>query len=74
MSTEEIIYDSIIMRCMSDPFYITQATWSEVGIKGFGSLITEKYRSQIKASLVNRKGKIVYEKFFPSIKYVSNAA
>jgi len=58
------IYEAIVDNCMLDSRYITNATWSEFGVEGFGSLVTENCGDRLKASLVNRKGAIVFEKYF----------
>ena len=68
------IYESIVMRCIRNSKYLTKASWSEVGIKGFGSLITEDCGDEIKASLINRGGTVVFEKYFSKNEYVSNVA
>lgn len=59
------IYEKIVMKCMSNPDkYVTKVTWSEVGIEGFGSLVTENCGDRIRASLVNKHGEIVFRKYF----------
>jgi len=68
------IYEAIVKRCMLETRYVTRASWSEVNIKGFGSLITENCGDKIKASLINHRGIIVFEKYFPKNERVANVA
>ena len=68
------IYEAIVRKCMLDSVYVTKANWSEVRVKGFGSLVTENCGDQIKASLINRRGAIVFEKYFPKNERVANVA
>jgi hypothetical protein len=67
------IYETIVDRCMSDPRYVTQANWSEIGVPGFGSLITEDCGEKIRASLVI-KGIVVIRKYFNKDKIISSVA
>ena len=68
------IYETIVKKCMLDPKYVTNASWSEVSVKGFGSLITESHGDKIKAILINRKGIPVFEKYFLRNECIANAA
>jgi len=58
------MHEAIVDKYMSDPRYVTKTTWSEFGIKGFGSLVTEDCGDKIRASLVNCRGSIVFKKYF----------